>query len=185
MTTRTSELLTAAAERTIPVVSGIDDKQLLDATPCTDFTVSDLVNHLFQVVVNFQALAAKQAADFATTPDFVHGDWRERFATETRKLIEAWSDPAALEGNSPGMGFPQQVVGGMVLLDLTVHGWDLAQGTGQPYDADPAVVATLHPMAEQMAPTAREMGVFAEVTDFPPDADDFTRLLAVTGRKQP
>ncbi|MEU4236449.1 TIGR03086 family metal-binding protein [Actinoplanes sp. NPDC026619] len=183
MTTRISELLAAAAERTVPVVQGIDDKQLFDATPCTDFNVSDLVNHLFQVVTNFQVLATKGAPDFSSAPDFVRADWRERFAIETRTLIEAWSDPAAHEGNSPGMGFPQQVVGGMALLDLTVHGWDLAQGTGQPYRPDDAAVASLRPLAEQMAPKAREMGVFAAMTAFPPDADDFTRLLALTGRK--
>ena len=183
MTTRISELLAAAAERTVPVVRGIDDKQLSDPTPCTEFRVRDLVNHLFQIVVEFQALAAKQPADFASTPDFLDGDWRARFADETRKLAEAWSDPAAIEGDSPSMGMPQQLVANLALTDLTVHGWDLAQGTGQHYTPSAEVVAVIGPFTEQMAPMGREMGIFAEMTDFPPDADDFVRLLAYTGRK--
>lgn len=182
-TTRISELMTAAAARTIPVVQGIDDAQLGDPTPCDKFQVRDLLNHLFQVVVNFQALATRTPADFATTPDALVGDWRSRFATETETLAKAWSDPATLAGVSPGMGLPQEVVAGLVLLDLTVHGWDLAQATGQPYTPDPDAVAAMHPLAEKMAPQARQMGVFATPTDAAPDATLFDRLLSLTGRK--
>jgi uncharacterized protein (TIGR03086 family) len=183
MTTRISELLAAAAERTVPVVHGIDDNQLSDPTPCAEFQVRDLVNHLFQVVVNFQALATKQDADFDAKPDFLAGDWRNRFADETRKLVDAWSDPAAIEGTSPRMGLPQAAVANLVLVDLTVHGWDLSQGTGQDYTPSPAVVAAVTPFTEQMAPLGRERGAFAEMTEFPPDADEFIRLLSLTGRK--
>jgi len=183
MTTRISELLAAAAERTVPVVHGIDDKQLSDPTPCAQFQVRDLVNHLFQIVVNFQALATKQDADFDAEPDFLDGDWRNRFADETRKLVDAWSDPATTEGISPRMGLPQALVANLVLVDLTVHGWDLAQGTGQAYTPSAEVVATVTPFTEQMAPMGRERGAFAEMTEFPPDADEFARLLAHTGRR--
>ncbi|WP_433377893.1 TIGR03086 family metal-binding protein [Actinoplanes sp. CA-142083] len=185
MTTRISDLLAAAAERTVPVVSGIEDGQLHNPTPCTEYQVRDLLNHLFHGVVNFQALAAKQPVDWSATPDFLEGDWRSRFADETRKMVEAWSDPAAIEGDNPAMGMPQEVVANLALVDLTVHGWDLSEGTGQPYTPSPEVVAAIGPFTEQMAPTGREMGAFAEMTDFPPDADDFVRLLAHTGRKAP
>ncbi|MFI5894788.1 TIGR03086 family metal-binding protein [Actinoplanes sp. NPDC051513] len=183
MTTRISELLATAAERTVAVVDGIEDDQLLNPTPCTEYQVRDLVNHLFQGVVNFQALAAKQPVDWAAAPDFIDGDWRSRFAQETRKVVEAWSDPAAVEGDNPAMGMSQELVANLALVDLTVHGWDLAQGTGQDFTPAPEVVAAIGPFTEQMAPSGREMGVFAEMTDFPPDADDFVRLLAHTGRK--
>ena len=165
------------------MVQGIDDKQLSDPTPCAEFQVRDLVNHLFQVVERFQAIAAKQPVDFTATPDYLHGDWRARFAEEARKTVAAWADPAAVEGDSPSMGMPQAMVANLILVDLTVHGWDLAQGTGQVYEPDPEVVAVVGPFTERMAPMGRERGVFAEMTDFPPDADEFARLLAYTGRR--
>ena len=165
------------------MVRGIDDEQLSEPTPCTEFQVRDLLNHLFLVVVNFQALATKQQVDFDTKPDFLTGDWRARFADETRKLVEAWSDPAALEGTSPRMGLPQAAVANLVLVDLTVHGWDLSRGTGQAYAPSPEVVAAVTPFTEQMAPLGRQRGTFGEMTEFPPDADEFTRLLSLTGRK--
>ncbi|XVV14753.1 TIGR03086 family metal-binding protein [Actinoplanes sp. CA-131856] len=182
MTTEISTLLAAAADRTLPVIREVRDGQLDEPTPCAEFRVRDLLNHLFQVVVNFQALAVREQPDFSTTPDVLTGDWRQRFADETATLIEAWSDPAALEGNSPGMGLPQAVVGNLVLVDLTVHGWDLAQATGQSYEPDPAAVKVLAPVIAQMAPQGRKMGVFGDEVAPPEGASDFVRLLAVSGR---
>lgn len=182
MTTEISQLLAAAAARTVPVMQGIREDQFDAPTPCAEFRVRDLVNHLYLVVVNFQDLAARRPADFSATPDRLQGDWRAAFAEETERLTAAWADPAALEGVSPGMGLPQPTVGKMALLDVAVHGWDLAAATGQPYQPAPAVVAALQPFAEQMAPQARAMGVFGEPAEAAPDAGHFERLLALTGR---
>lgn len=182
MATKFSDLLAAVTPATVPVVAGITDDQLTRPTPCAEYAVRDLLNHLFLVAINFQALAARQPADFSTTPDRVTGDWRDRFAQESKGLIEAWSDPASLEGVSPVMGMPQELVAGMVLLDLTVHGWDLARATGQSFTPDDAVVAELAALAERLGPQARQMGVFAEPVPVSPNAGEFARLLGLTGR---
>ncbi|MET8368173.1 TIGR03086 family metal-binding protein [Micromonospora profundi] len=183
MATQTSDLLAAAAPRTVGVVRGIADDQLDMPTPCREYVVRDLLNHLFEVVVNFQELAAKRPVEWVEKPDHLGDGWRDRFAVEADRLVAAWSEPSSLVGVSPGMGMPQAVVGGMALLDLTVHGWDLAVATGQPYQPAPEAVAALHELVEQLGPTARKMGVFA---DPPPttvdDVPDLHRLLAQTGR---
>ncbi|WP_433530847.1 TIGR03086 family metal-binding protein [Micromonospora sp. CA-263727] len=182
MATQTSDLLAAAAPRTVTVIHGIADDQLDLPTPCREYTVRDLLNHLYDVVVNFQALAAREPVTWADKPDHLTDGWRDRFETQTRQLVEAWSDPASEQGISPGMGMPQQVVGGMALLDLTVHGWDLAVATGQAYEPAPAVLPVLHELADQLGPTARQMGVFAEPVAVDTALPDLPRLLGVTGR---
>ncbi|MBA4864491.1 TIGR03086 family protein [Streptomyces sp. PSKA54] len=181
------ELLGVAAERAVPVVRAIPDDQLTAPTPCADYDVRELVDHLFHVVVQFQALAAKKPADFSSTPDHVGAgpDWRERFAEETERLVAAWSATGAEEGTTGAMGLPARTVGCMVLLDLTVHAWDLARATGQEYRADPAATGVLHALGEavaELAPTARKMGVFADPVPVPEEASDFERLLGDTGR---
>ncbi|MFE5485128.1 TIGR03086 family metal-binding protein [Streptomyces sp. NPDC056527] len=186
MTNRTqpiSELLGTAATQAAPVVRGITDDSFAAPTPCSEYDVRALLNHLFQVVVNFQALAAKQPADFSTTPDCLsEPDWRARFETETAKLVAAWAAPGAEEGTSAGMGLPSRTVGSMALLDLTVHVWDLAQATGRSFEPDPAVVENLWELVERMAPTARKMNVFGEAVEPPEGASSFELLLAATGR---
>lgn len=129
------DLLDVAVERAVPVVRALPDGCLEAATPCAEFDVKALVNHLFQVMEQFQRLAAKQDSDFTETADRVAEgpDWRERFGEEARKLVAAWSAPGAEEGTTGAMNMPAATVGSMVLLDLTVHIWDLARATGQEY----------------------------------------------------
>jgi len=179
--TEISDLLTAAAVPTVAVVRGVPDDRLDRPTPCAQFDVRHLLKHLFHVVVNFRHLAGREPVDWATTPDHLAGAWRDRFAAETAALITAWSDPAALAGVSPSMHLPQPLLGRMVLLDVVVHGWDLARATSQPYEADAVAVAVLHDLVTTMGDRAREAGVFAEPVPVA-GGDDLTRLLARTGR---
>lgn len=182
MTTRISELLEEATRRAVPVVRGVRDDRLGDPTPCTEYTVRELLNHLIHVVIGFQALAARQEADFSVTPDYLDGDWRGRFAVETAKLVEAWSVPGADEGAAGSMNLPARTVGAMVLGDLTVHAWDLARATGQEYEPDPSSSGALAAMVEDMAPMARSMKVFGDPVPLPDGAPAFDHLLAATGR---
>ncbi|MGW3292019.1 TIGR03086 family metal-binding protein [Streptomyces sp. NPDC001002] len=180
------ELLAMARERAVRVVAGISDAALVAPTPCAEYDVKALVNHLFQVIVQFQRLAAKEASDFGETPDRVGAgpDWRERFEGEADRLVAAWSAPGAEEGTTGAMDMPARLVGSMALLDLTVHVWDLARATGQEYpDADDAVVAQLADAVAELAPTAQKMGVFGEPVRVAESASEFERLLAGTGRE--
>ncbi|WP_329156565.1 TIGR03086 family metal-binding protein [Streptomyces anulatus] len=182
MTQTIGELLEAAADRALPVVRGIDDGQLGGGTPCAEYDVRALVNHLFQVVVNFQALAAREEVDFGQVPEFVAGDWRGRFGDETARLVEAWSVPGVEEGTTGRMELPARTVGLMVLGDLTVHAWDLARATGADFVPEERVLDELGPGLAAMAPQAREMKMFGEPFPVGEGASAFERLLAVTGR---
>ncbi len=181
------ELLGMARDRAVPVLVAVPDSALAAPTPCAEYDVKSLVNHLFQVVVEFQKLAAKGESDFASTPDRVGAgpDWRERFAGEADRLVTAWSAPGAEDGVAGAWQMPARLVGSMALLDLTVHVWDLARATGQEYPvagwAEP-VVEQLSGTVATLAPTARTTGVFADPVPVGADASPFERLLAQTGR---
>lgn len=181
-TTGISDLLAAAADRAVPVVRGIRDDQLAAPTPCADYAVRDLLNHLFHVVIGFTARAAKQDFDFTTTPDCLQTGWRERFGPETDHLVRAWAAPGAAEGTSGPMRMPAATVGRLVLLDLTVHPWDLSRATGQEFTPEAAVVRELGPLLAEIAPMAREWKVFGEPVPVPSGASEFERLLGITGR---
>ncbi|MFJ8855382.1 TIGR03086 family metal-binding protein [Streptomyces sp. NPDC102437] len=180
--TKISELLDSAVGPAVAVLDGIDDNSLGAPTPCAEYDVRALINHLFQVIVNFQALAARQEADFGTAPDVVTGDWRTRFGEEAAKLVAAWAVPGADEGTTGAMGLPARTVGNMVLGDLTVHAWDLARATGQEFTPDESVLGEIGTALASMAPMAREAKVFGEPHPVPDGAGPFDEVLALTGR---
>ncbi|USA02527.1 TIGR03086 family metal-binding protein [Streptomyces lydicamycinicus] len=180
-----SALLDAAAGAALPVLRAVHDDQMEWPTPCSEYDIRALLNHLFQVVVAFQTLAAKKDVDFSRTPDRLGeygAQWPDRFAEETVRLVEAWAAPGAEDGLTGGMQLPARTVGAMVLLDLTVHAWDLARAIGRPYAPAAGCVTELRALAARMAPTARTMNVFAAPVPVPPGASDLDVLLAETGR---
>lgn len=177
-----SDLLEEAARRAVPVVAAVPDDRLDAPTPCADYRVRDLLDHLFHVVVSFQEMAAKRDADFSATPAYLHGDWRARFPRETGALVRAWAQPGAEEGTAGSMGLPARTLGAMVLLDLTVHPWDLARAAGLDYTAGTAGLGELEDLVAQMGSTARSMGAFGEPVPVPGDAGRFERLLGAVGR---
>ncbi|MET9877770.1 TIGR03086 family metal-binding protein [Actinacidiphila glaucinigra] len=185
MTTRTGELLAAARDRALPLVHALPDEALDAPTPCAEYDVRNLLNHLLHVVVGFQALAAREEADFSVTPDRLaaYGDgWRSRFEEETELLVSAWAVPGADEGVAGSMNLPARTVGAMALLDLTVHPWDLARATGLPWTPDAEGLRALEELVAAMGPTARKTGVFGEPAPVPAGASAFEALLAGTGR---
>lgn len=187
MTNSLSDLLRTAADRSLPVIRAVPDEHLTAPTPCSEYDVRGLLDHLFQVVVNFQLLAAKKDADFSAEPEDVtrRADWRDAFAAETSALVDAWAAPGAEDGTTGAMDLPAPVVGRMILADLVVHAWDLARATGQEYTPDPVVVDDVLTALRNLAPTGRKMGAFGEEHPLPDGgagASAWDRLLALSGR---
>ncbi|MFD5554928.1 TIGR03086 family metal-binding protein [Streptomyces sp. NPDC127068] len=180
-------LLDASGRQAVDLVRTLPDASLTHRTPCADYDVRALVDHLFHVVVQFRELALKQPSDFSATPErvAVAADWREGFAAAVAELVGAWSLPGAEEGTTGALDMPARTVGCMALLDLTVHAWDLARALGVPYRPDPdgtGVVPVLERAVAELGPTARRMGMMGEPVAVPEGGGAFERLLAATGR---
>jgi uncharacterized protein (TIGR03086 family) len=182
MSTEISDLLRRAVPAVSGLVAGVRDEQLRQATPCAEFQVRDLLNHLFQVVANSRLVAARVEVDWSVTADALTGEWRAAFAGGAGDMIAAWSDPGVLDGVSPGMGLPQRTLGLMMVVDLVVHGWDLALATGQRYEVDETLLAATAEFLDTMGDMGRQMGAFGPVVPVGADTGRFGQLLALTGR---
>jgi uncharacterized protein (TIGR03086 family) len=99
-------------------------------TPCRDWSVRQLVDHQLEWGPAPVAAARKEPAPPTPVTVGASADLEPHFAA----LTEAWSDPAAWAGvtrlGGP-MELPAAMIGGMVLGEVVVHGWDLARATGQ------------------------------------------------------
>jgi uncharacterized protein (TIGR03086 family) len=128
--------LKPACHRMTDVLAAITEDQLTSPTPCTEYSVGDLIDHVDGVALGFTAIARKTHSE-RTDTDYsaanLHHDWRDSTAQHLTDLGNAWDDPAAWQGTTgtPGLELPNQLWGMIALTELVVHGWDLAVATGR------------------------------------------------------
>ncbi|SEL04005.1 TIGR03086 family metal-binding protein [Streptacidiphilus jiangxiensis] len=153
-------------------------------TPCAEFTVHQLCEHLLGAMVASGYAAAKKPVPAEAPVKLTDAPWRA-YPPVVDRLVAAWSKPEAWEGEAPfaGEARPARFVGMVTVMELTVHGWDLAQATGQSFKAEDDVVATAADVAALIAEGARAGGAFGPQVAASPDATALERLLAFTGRR--
>ncbi|MEU8682592.1 TIGR03086 family metal-binding protein [Streptomyces sp. NPDC048611] len=158
-------------------------------TPCTDWPVRALVNHLTAEQLWVPRLVRDGAAITDVGADYdgeVLGDdpaaaW-DRAAVAA---VAAFAERGALErpvqlsyGAVPAAGYCTQMT-----ADAVVHTWDLSRAIGADERLPgPLATAALREV-EPYAPGLAASGLFAPAVEAPADADDLTRLLCLLGRR--
>lgn len=179
--------MTAAADAAARVVDNVRPEQFADPTPCTEWDVRALLNHLIlwtshslERRAHGESVAEElMNRDFAASPDFA-ADYR----AQLDRALDAWSDPATWERDLNVMGSPTPAadVASMMVAEMVLHGWDLAVATGQAYtladDAAAAALAAVQANAEMF----RQYKGFAEPVPVPSTAKVLDRALALSGR---
>jgi uncharacterized protein (TIGR03086 family) len=163
------------------VVGNIRPDQLDNPTPCADFTVRGVLEHMVVGATAFTAAFRGEPAPTDTTPP---KDVLGAFGPTLGALVESMAAPGALDrtvaapfGEVPGITFARFVV-----LDGLVHGWDMATATGQPYDPPDALVADADAFARGAVDPRVDGDTFADPTEAPAGATPIERLAAYTGR---
>ncbi len=176
-------LIGIATPVTLKIVDGIGS--LDAATPCAEWDVRALVNHLLHWGPALEAAARKEALDPGAEVDRTAGDWRARLRAQVEATAAAWSEPAAWEGSTRmggPMELPADLVGGMVLGELVLHGWDLARAAGDDPHWDGSLVLRVYDEIARSADMGRQMGVYADEVPVPASAPPLARALGLSGR---
>jgi uncharacterized protein (TIGR03086 family) len=179
--------MTDAAQAAARVVDGVAPGQFGAATPCTEWDVRELLNHLIlwtsfslERRAHGESVAPElMEKDFAASPSFA-----AEYRAQLDRALAAWSDPAVWERDLPVMGSstPAADVAAMMIAEFVLHGWDLAAATGQPYTlADDAAAAALAAV-EANAEMFRQYKGFADPVRLPAGASALDRALALSGR---
>ncbi len=175
--------LAPAAEQIGRLAEGVTEQQFGDPTPCTDWPVAVILNHIITLTGAFTDGARKTPRPDAPEPtaDLPTG-WRDLLQARLDGLVDAWRDPAAWSGEATvgGVTLPADLTAAVVADELVVHGWDLARGTGQPYEPDPRMVQAALGFAEQFADL--DGGPFGPSVAVGGNATPFDRLLGAAGR---
>jgi len=180
------------ATRTLAgLVAGVRDDQLGTPTPCRDVSLGDLLDHVDGLSLAFTASAAKTVPSGGSQGPTADGsrlgaDWRERIPQRLAALADAWRADDAWMGmtKAGGQDLPAELAGVIALDEVIVHGWDVAQASGQPFGCEPALVEAAFGF---VAPTVAQNpdgtpGVFGPPVVVPDDAPLIDRLLGLTGR---
>lgn len=168
------------------VVDRIADDQWTRPTPCTDWSVRDVLNHLTAEQLWVPYLLAGETIeqvgdryDGDVLGDDPVGAWKQASATAR----SAWLEPGATEREVHlSFGDHQATVyGWQMTFDLAVHAWDIGVAIG----VDPAVpdelADQLHDRFAEEAEALRGV-IFADAVAVAADAGPYARLLGVTGR---
>jgi uncharacterized protein (TIGR03086 family) len=179
-----------AAAEIARLVAGVRDDQLDDPTP-TAWPVATLLHHLFGLSLAF-TVAARKGRDPAADGPAPRGgslpaDWRIRLPDRLDRLVTAWRDPDAWQGEATvaGVTMPAPTVARVVLDELVLHGWDLARATDQDFTVDPAdlqVVLAFTAATAEPGQEAMRAGLFGPVVAVPEDAPPLDRALGFAGR---
>ncbi|MFD1932147.1 MULTISPECIES: TIGR03086 family metal-binding protein [Nonomuraea] len=183
------ELMARAAAPLMEIVRGIEPDQLDARTPCAEYDVRKLVNHLLFWGPSLEGAGRGEIvpppAGAETDVDLTAGDWTAALEANVERVVAAWSRAAAWEGTTHMGGpteLPASLVGGMIMGELIVHGWDLARATGQSLTWDDDLMDYVHDEVGKNAEQGRAMGVYGPAVAVDDAAPVLDRVLGLTGR---
>jgi uncharacterized protein (TIGR03086 family) len=180
-----------ASKQMADLIEGVPDELLGAPTPCLEYTLGDLVDHIRQFTIAFIAAAKKDTAGMRSgrapgDAKNLGDDWRTRIPGDLSALADAWREPAAWTGMTMagGIDLPGELAGIIALDELVVHGWDVARASGQDIDQDRESLEAVYAFVKQFSSAGEEAreGMFGPEVAVPDDAPLLDRLLGLTGR---
>lgn len=161
-----------------PVLRNLTAEDRPKPTPCAEFSCHELVEHIFGSLVRLGAMAGAQVEN----PK--QGSLENRVSVMAAQAIDAWRsvDLDSIVAGPGGNDMPASHAASILPLELVLHGWDLAQASGQPIHISDEVVDYLRRLGEMVVPGGRKFGVFADEVSPAVDASALDRLAAFAGR---
>ena len=182
-----SDCYLKSLESTINFVGNVPDNTWNNDTPCSDWDVKDVVNHI--VYENVWMVALFNGRTITEVGDEFEGDLVGddpagvylRTANEVKALL---AEPDAMSrtcqissGPVSGAEYAKQL-----FLDTLIHGWDIAVGSKQNATLDEYLVKMCMPLGQAIADNDGYRAVFKAPTDGSTSGNPQTHLLGLLGR---
>ncbi len=169
-----------------PVVQGVPTTSLDRPSPCEDWTVRTVADHLLGTAEAMRRVGAGEALDpqdpWGTSGGHLRDSWRDDLGDLLQRWATAWSQAEAWEGDAMDGAVPRSQVGDMGYVEVVLHGWDLAAGSGQEVTySDAALEHALEVMGE-IGEQGRSMHAFGTEVPVGDDAPLLDRVLGASGR---
>jgi len=184
------DLLRRTVDQTDAIVQSLDDADLTRQTPCAEWKVRDLINHITGGATMF-AISAEQGS----VPDDEIGrlmggdnlgdDFKGAWKVASQRALAAFEQPGVMDRmvTLPFGEMPAGVALNIAVFDVATHAVDLATATGRQVADDDLLEAALAMGKQMIGPEFRAPGVFDAEQPCADDAPVQQRLLAFAGRK--
>ena len=151
-------------------------RQLDAKTPCDDWDVRTLLNHMIDTQEFFAGSARGEdvSMSFPTPPEKVGDDPAGSFRAACAETARTFAEPGVVENTGPSLG--------IAFSDQLLHGWDLAKATGQDTTMPAGLPEAAYEMVHGKFTDEQRKGVFKPEVTVADDASPQERLLAYTGR---
>ncbi|MFJ8643660.1 TIGR03086 family metal-binding protein [Streptomyces sp. NPDC093610] len=178
-----------AVELATGVLVAIRPDQYDQGTPCPEYSVRDLANHLVSVLRRLTVLGS--GGSFMSVPnlapDVADGAWAEAWTGAAKEFDAVWSDPAVLGRQIalPWGPVPGAVASVIYTNEFVLHIWDIAKATGQSPQWAPEVLAAPLAVMQRAVPAEPRGGQvpFGPVVEVHEDAPDIDKLVGWYGRR--
>lgn len=167
----------ASLALTLDRLRAVADADLDRPTPCSDYTVAELVDHMTGTLSVIGATAGATAG-----PPGATADAESQIAAVAGPALAAWRARGTTgEVEFGGGAVPAEVPLSVALAELFVHGWDLARATGQSFEPADHVTAAVDAAVRGVIPDDRGDSFGPPL---PEDGlDPVESLMAFTGRQ--
>jgi uncharacterized protein (TIGR03086 family) len=177
-------------EMTGQVVDQIEPEQLDNPTPCTEWTVRDVLNHVTGGATMFglcvrDGEVPDEKLGALLTGDNLGADFKASYHRASEDAEEAFAIPGAMDRivKLPFGEMPAGVALNIAIFDVATHAWDLAKATGQGTDLDPEISTVAYQVAKNMlSDDLRNAGLFGPEVAVAESAPVADRLAGFAGR---
>jgi uncharacterized protein (TIGR03086 family) len=176
-------LLDRAVSQTGAIVARVRPEQAGLPTPCSEFDVRQLLNHVVYDVQTFTTMVTG-AERGSPDADLIGDDWVGAYQAAAAGLMDAWRARGA-DGtmNLGRLGeMPAGWAVGQHYADIAQHGWDVALATGQSTELDPELGQAALDWARQSLKPEYRGKAFAPEVAAPEGAPVYEKLAAFFGR---
>jgi uncharacterized protein (TIGR03086 family) len=186
------ELDSRAVRASVEVVSRATTDDLGRPTPCSDWTLGDLLAHMTVQHRGFAAASAGGGADPAVWEVRALGDDPiSVYADATDHLLAAFAEDGVLEREfslpeiSTNHLFPATQAISFHFVDYVVHGWDVGRSLGVPFELDSELVEAALRIARTVPDGPRRLepgAAFRPSLPAPDGAAPLDRIISALGR---
>jgi uncharacterized protein (TIGR03086 family) len=169
------------------VLAGVGAEHWELPTPCEDWDVRELVNHVLGGNVRYTMLlhgASPEEVSATRSVDHIGADALVSFDASAADVVAAFEEPDALErtvhhpaGDRSGLDLLWLRVG-----EWTIHAWDLARAIGGDEQVDPELVDSLLARLSRHGTGLESGGYFSPASAASVDEPPQAQMLLAAGR---